>query len=61
MDIKEELDARVKRLERFVEEKGLFSEKLTKAKRAQRNLNAAIFLGSLITVAGIAIWAITKD
>ena len=61
MDIKEELDARVKRLENFVEDRGLFSEKLKKAKKAQRNLNAAIFLGSLITVAGIAIWALNRD
>lgn len=61
MDIKEELGARVKRLEGFIEDKGLFSEKLKKAKRAQRNINAVIFLGSLITIAGIAIWALNTD
>ncbi len=61
MDIKEELAARVKRLEGFIEDRGLFSEKLNKAKKAQRNINAAIFLGSLITVAGIVVWALNRD
>ncbi|MGM0532594.1 MAG: hypothetical protein ACQER7_14700 [Bacteroidota bacterium] len=61
MDIKEELEGRVKRLEGFIEDRGLFSDKLKKAKKAQRNLNATIFLGSLITIAGIAIWAMNRD
>lgn len=61
MDIKEELEGRIKRLEGFIEDRGLFSDKLKKAKKAQRNLNATIFLGSLITIAGIAIWAMNRD
>ena len=61
MDIKEELDARIKRIEGFIEDRGLFSEKLKKAKKAQRSINATIFLGSLITIAGIAIWALNRD
>ena len=61
MDIKEEFEARIKRLEGFIEDKGLFSDKLKKAKKAQRNINATIFLGGLIAVAGIAIWAFNRD
>ncbi len=61
MDIKEEFEARIKRIEGFIEDRGLFSEKLKKDKRAQRNISATIFLGSVITIAGIAIWALNRD
>ncbi len=61
MDIKEEFDARIQRLESFIEDKGLGSKQLKKAKRIQKKVNATIFLGGLITVAGIAIWALSKD
>jgi hypothetical protein len=61
MDLREEFDARVKRLESFIEDKGFGSKQLKKAKRVQRNVNAVIFLGSLITVAGITIWALNRD
>ncbi len=61
MDIKEEFDARIQKLESFIEDKGLGSKQLKRAKRIQRKVNATIFLGGLITVAGIAIWALNKD
>lgn len=61
MDIKEEFDARIQRLESFIEDKGLGSKQLKKAKKIQKKVNATIFLGGLITVAGIAIWALSKD
>jgi ribosome-associated translation inhibitor RaiA len=59
--IKEELEARIRRLEDFIEERGLGSSRLTKAKKIQRKINIGIFLGSLVTVAGLTIWAITQD
>ena len=61
MDIREEFEARVKRLEDFVEDRGLGSKQLKKAKAAQRNVNAIVFMGSFITLAGIAIWALNRD
>ncbi|GEM_PF-722899 len=61
MDVREEFDARVKRLESFIEDKGFGSKQLKKARKVQRSVNAVIFLGSLITVAGITIWALGKD
>ncbi len=61
MDIREEFEARVNRLEDFIEEKGFGSKQLKKAKKVQKNVNAVVFLGSLITMAGIVIWAINRD
>ncbi len=61
MDIKEEFDARIQKLESFIEDRGLGSKQLKRAKRIQKNVNATIFLGGLIIVAGIAIWALNRD
>jgi len=59
--IKEELEGRIKTLEDFIADKGIGSKQLTKAKKAQRNLNLAIFVGSLITIAGVTIWAMSSN
>ncbi len=61
MDFREEYEERMKKLESFIEEKGLGSAQLKKAKNVQKNLNAIVFLGGLITVAGIVIWALARD
>lgn len=61
MDIREEFEERVKRLESFIEDKGFGSKQLKKAKKVQRSINTVVFLGSLITVAGIVIWAFNRD
>lgn len=61
MDIREEFETRVKRLESFVEEKGLGSKQLKKVKKIQRTINGVVLLGTIITVAGIAIWAVNRD
>jgi len=55
--IKEELEARIKKLEDLIGSKGIGSKQLNKAKKVQRNVNLAVFAGSLITIAGIAVWA----
>ena len=59
--IKEELEGRIKRLENFIESKGLGSGKLSKARKTQRNVNLAIFVGSLVTIVGVAFWALNRD
>lgn len=61
MDIREEYEARIKKLESFIEDRGFGSKQLKKAKKVQRTINASVFLGGLITIAGIAIWAINRD
>jgi len=59
--IKEELEGKIKGLEDFIAENGIGSKQLSKVKKAQRNGNLAIFLGGLITIAGITIWAINRN
>jgi len=55
---KEQLEKRVKDLEDFIANKGVGAAQLAKAKRIQRNVNLAIFVGSFITIAGITVWAL---
>ncbi len=59
MDIKEEFEARINKLENLIADRGIGSKQLTKVSNAQRNVNLAIFVGSLVTIAGIAVWAIS--
>lgn len=59
--VKTELEGRMKKIEDFIAERGLGSKQLQKARRAQRNINMAIFAGSLITIAGITIWALSSN
>ncbi len=59
--LKEELEGRIKRLEDFIESKGLGSSRLNKAKSIQRNVNLAVFLGSIITVAGVVYLVMNKN
>lgn len=59
MDIKEEFEARINKLENLIADRGIGSKQLTKVRKTQRNVNLAIFVGSLVTIAGIAVWAIS--
>ena len=59
--IKEELEGRIKELEDFIAEKGIGSKQLSKAKKVQRDGNIALFVGGLITAAGLAIWAMNRN
>ncbi|WP_321285620.1 hypothetical protein [uncultured Sunxiuqinia sp.] len=59
--MKDELEGRIKKLENFVADKGIGSKQLEKAKNAQRNVNLAVFGGSLITIAGITVWALRSN
>jgi hypothetical protein len=59
--VKEELEGRIKTLEDFIAENGIGSKQLSKVKKAQRDGNLAVFLGGLITIAGITIWAISRN
>ncbi len=61
MDIREEYEARIKKLEDFIEDKGLGSKQLKKAKKVQRTINASVLLGGLIAIAGVTLWAINRD
>ena len=59
--IKEELEGRIKELEDLIAEKGIGSKQLNKAKKVQRDGNIALFVGGLITAAGLAIWAMNRN
>ncbi len=60
-NIKEELERRIKAVEDFIAEKGIGSSKLTKARKTQRSVNLAVFLGSLVTVAGFLVWLLNSE
>lgn len=59
--IKEELEGKIKSLEDYIAENGIGSKQLNKAKKVQRDGNLALVVGSLITIAGIAIWASSRN
>ncbi|HKL31917.1 MAG TPA: hypothetical protein VJ919_05255 [Tangfeifania sp.] len=59
--VKTELEGRVKRIEDFIADRGLGSKQLQKARKAQRNINLAVFVGSLVTIAGITVWALSSN
>jgi len=59
--VKTELEERVKKIEDFIAGRGLGSKQLQKARKAQRNVNLAVFVGSLVTIAGITVWALSSN
>lgn len=59
--IKTELEGKIKELEDLIAQKGVGSKQLKKVKKTQRNVNLAIIVGSLITVAGITAWAVSSS
>ncbi|SDG82451.1 hypothetical protein [Psychroflexus sediminis] len=59
--IKEELEGRIKGLEDFIEQNGIGSKQLNKAKKVQRDGNIALVVGGLVTIAGLAIWAMNRN
>lgn len=58
---KDELEKRIQKIENFIADKGLGSSYLARAKRVQRNINLAIALGSIITLAGITVWILNSS
>jgi hypothetical protein len=59
--VKTELEGRIKKIEDFIADRGLGSKQLQKARKAQRNINLAVFAGSLIAIAGITVWALSSN
>ncbi len=58
---KDELDKRIRSVENLIANRGFGSDKLNKAKKMQRNVNLAVVLGGIITIAGITVWALTNS
>jgi len=56
---KNELENRMTRLENFIADRGIGSSYLNRAKKVQRNVNLAIALGCVVTIAGITAWALS--
>lgn len=65
MDIKKktkaELESRLQKIENLIAEKGVGSSYLSRARRVQRNVNLAIIVGGIITIAGLTAWALSKN
>ena len=59
--VKTELEGRIKKIEDLIASKGIGSERLTKARKVQRNVNLAVFLGGLFTFAGVVAWLLSGD
>jgi len=57
---KEEIETRLEKIENFIAHKGIGSSYLERAKKVQRNLNIAIVMASVVTLAGITVWAVSK-
>jgi hypothetical protein len=53
------LESRLRKVEDLIAERGVGSSQLSRARTIQRNVNLAIAVGSIITVAGIAAWALS--
>ncbi len=60
MDLKEEFEARIRKVEQLIEKKGVGSSQLNKAKKVQKTVNLGLFVGSLITVAGVTYWLFNR-
>lgn len=58
--IKDEFDARITQIENLIAKRGVGSKQLKKARKTQRDVNLAILAGSLITLTGITVWAISR-
>ncbi len=65
MDIKRkaksELESRIKKMENLIANKGVGASYLSRAKRVQRNINLAIVVGGIITIAGLTAWALKNN
>ena len=55
---RKELVNKIDELEDIITQKGIGSDKLKKAKRAQRDVNIGLMLGVTAVVAGLAAWAL---
>lgn len=58
---KAELENRIQKIEHLIAEKGVGSSYLHRAKKTQRNINLAIFVGGIITIAGLTAWAMSSS
>lgn len=58
---KENLEQRIHDIESFINDRGLGSGYLNKAKKAQRNVNIALVAVGAITIIGLTAWALGGD
>ena len=52
-----EIEKRLNKIERLIAEKGVGSDYLSRAERIQRDINIALFAGSVGLIAGVSVWA----
>lgn len=53
---KEELENRLDKIEAFISSKGVGSTYLKKAQKTQRDVNLALVLIGIVTIAGLTFW-----
>lgn len=53
---KEEIDARLDKIENFIAKNGIGSKYLQKAKKTHRDVNLALAASGLVVIVGIALW-----
>ncbi|EOZ96576.1 hypothetical protein A33Q_2346 [Indibacter alkaliphilus LW1] len=53
---KDEIDARLDKIEDFIAKNGIGSKYLQKAKKTHRDVNLALAASSILAVVGIALW-----
>ena len=61
MDIKQELENRVKALEDLIETKGIGSKQLNKVRKTQKYLNVTVLGVTVAAVVGLAAWMSLHD
>jgi len=52
-----EIEKRLNKIEKLIAEKGVGANYLNRAERIQRDINIALFAGSVGVMAGIGVWA----
>jgi uncharacterized membrane protein len=58
---KDEIEQRILAIEDFIEDNGVGSTYLTRAKKVQRNMNVALVLGGALVVIGVAAWLLSSS
>ncbi len=61
MDIKQELENRVKALEDLIETKGIGSKQLNKVRKTQKYLNITVLGVTVVAAIGLAAWMSLHD
>ena len=57
----QEVEHRIKNIEKAIAKNGIGSSYLSKAERVQRDVNIGLAIGGLALIAGVTAWALIRD